>query len=515
MKSSGDLAAAVFDLDGVVTLTARVHFAAWKALFDDFLLSREGRSFRPFDEADYRAHVDGRPRDEGVGAFLASRGIALERGEPSDPPERETACGLGNRQNALFHEIVDRDGVEVDRAAVTLVRDLRAAAVPVAVASTSKNCGRILARAGLADLFDATVDGIERARLGLREKPEPDVLREALRRLGVDDAAHALVVEDAGAGVAAGRAAGFGLVVGVDRGGNRVALRERGAHWIVERMDELSLEGIRGFLAAADSFRPNAIFAWGEVRARLAGGRAAIFLDYDGTLTPIVARPELAILSDEMRARLREVARVWPTCIVSGRGLDDVRRLVGVDSLVYAGSHGFEIRGPNGLAFDVDPEIASAVARAAGALREPIAAIPGALVEDKRFSVAVHYRQVAPERVGEVESIVDRVLDGLPELRKTHGKMVFELRPARAWDKGKALLWLLESLGLDDPATIPLYVGDDVTDEDAFAAIAECGVGVLVTDLPKPTKARLSLQDVEEVGELLRRLAALGREKRA
>ena len=142
-------------------------------------------------------------------------------------------------------------------------------------------------------------------------------------------------------------------------------------------------------------------------------------------------------------------------------------------------------------------------------LRRRTARIPGALVENKRLSIAVHYRLVAPDRVPEVERIVDQALAGKPQLRKAVGKMVFELRPSVEWGKGKAVLWLMESLGLAGPDVVPLYIGDDVTDEDAFLALAERGIGILVAELPRPTAARYSLQDVDEVGELLRRLAAL------
>jgi trehalose-phosphatase len=511
---TGSPRAAVFDLDGVVTLTGRLHEAAWKEMFDAYLRAREARGgepFRPFESADYRAHVDGRPRYEGVAAFLGSRGIVLPRGGRSDPPEAETVCGLGNRKQQLFHERLHRHGPEVDADAVRFVRELRATGVRVGMASSSRNAALVLERAGLTDLFDARVDGLLSEELGLRGKPAPDIFLTCLERLGGAEPGAALMVEDAFAGIEAGRAAAFGLVLGVDRGENWLALRQAGADWIVRGFHEMSAKAVRTYFRARDHLRPNALAAWPELSRELSGRRLALFLDYDGTLTPIVDRPDLAILSDEMRAALRRVAAVWPTVIVSGRGREDVSALVAVDSLTYAASHGFDVAGPAGsnLRLEVDPEIVPAMSASAGAVRKRIKDIPGVLVEDKKFSVAVHYRLAAPDRVAEIEQIVDAVLATEPRLEKAHGKMVFELRPAREWDKGRAVLWLMGTLGLDTLDVVPIFIGDDTTDEDAFRALAGHGIGIVVLDLPRPTAARYALQNVEEVRLLLDRLVAV------
>ena len=506
--------AAVFDLDGVLTFTARIHSAAWTELFDEYLRSRSARTgepFRAFTEADYRDYVDGRPRYDGVRTFLASRGITLPEGETTDPPERETVRGLGNRKNALFHVRLAQQPVPTDDAAVALARALQAHGVRVGVASSSRNAVTILAGAGLEHLFDAVVDGLVSEQLGLAGKPAPDIFLECLRRLGVGDPALALMAEDADVGVEAGRRGGFGLVLGVDRGGRAVALREHGADWIVRDFQSVTLERLAQYFANRQQVRPNAVARWPDLVRELRGRTPAIFLDYDGTLTPIVSRPDLAVLSEDMRATLRRVARAWPTTIVSGRGREDVAALVGLEQITYAGSHGFDISGPRAatLRLEVAPEMVPLLAELSEELRRRTAGIPGALVENKRLSIAVHYRLVAPDRVPEVERIVDQVLAGKPQLRKAVGKMVFELRPSVEWGKGKAVLWLMESLGLAGPDVVPLYIGDDITDEDAFLALAERGIGILVTELPRPTAARYSLQDVDEVGELLRRLAAL------
>lgn len=506
--------AAVFDLDGVVTFTARIHSAAWAALFDDYLRTRAARAgepFRAFTETDYRAHVDGRPRYEGVRAFLASRGITLPQGDPTDPPERETVCGLGNRKNALFRARLAQGGVPLDPAAVDLVRALRAHGVKVGLASSSRNARLVLTRAGLDDLFEAVVDGVRGEQLGLKGKPSPDFFLECLSALGAGDPGTALVVEDAEPGVEAGRRGGFGLVLGVDRGGRGIALREHGADWIVRDLRRVTVERLGQYRGALAHVRPNALASWGRLAGRLEGRRAAVFLDYDGTLTPIVSRPELAVLDEGMRKVLRELARAHPTTIVSGRGREDVARLVGLDEVNYAGSHGFDIAGPrvSGLRLEVAPQIVPVLAEAAEELRRRTAGIPGVLVEDKRFSLAVHYRLVADDELPRLERIVDDALAARPALRKGTGKKVFELRPDLEWDKGRAVLWLLEALHLDGPEVVPVYAGDDVTDEDAFRALADRGIGILVTELPRPTAAQYALQNIEETQELLRRLAAL------
>lgn len=228
--------AVIFDLDGVVTDTASVHAEAWKFLFDDYLRARAARlgaRFRPFDSGtDYVRYVDGKPRYEGVRSFLASRGIELEAGYPGDSTDRETVCGLGNRKDRLFAALLERNGIRVFEETVSLIRRLRELGVPRAIASSSRNCRSVLERAGLADLFDAQVDGAVSVELGLPGKPAPDIFLACAERLGVPPA-RCVVVEDAVVGVEAGRAGGFGLVIGVDRTGNSEALRRHGADVVV------------------------------------------------------------------------------------------------------------------------------------------------------------------------------------------------------------------------------------------------------------------------------------------
>jgi beta-phosphoglucomutase family hydrolase len=232
----------LFDLDGVLTRTAKVHAAAWKEMFDDYLrrrAEREGVPFEPFDVVhDYDEYVDGRPREDGVRTFLASRGIRLPEGAPDDGPDRETVNGLGTRKNALVLRKIREEGVEAYEGSVAYVSAARDAGLRRAVVSSSANCRDVLAAAGIEDLFEERIDGIVAREQRLRGKPQPDTYLAAARALGAEPGA-AAVFEDALAGVEAGRAGGFGLVVGIDRTGQAAELRRHGADIVVNDLVEL------------------------------------------------------------------------------------------------------------------------------------------------------------------------------------------------------------------------------------------------------------------------------------
>jgi beta-phosphoglucomutase family hydrolase len=234
--------ACLFDLDGVLTPTAKLHAAAWKKVFDAFLAARAARTgeqFAPFDGvADYDDYVDGKPRAEGVRSFLAARGIELPEGLPSDGPEAETIIRLGNRKNALVLALIHEHGIEAYEGSIRYVRAVRAAGLLRAVVSSSTNTSEVLAAALIDDLFEVKIDGLVAEREHLKGKPAPDTFLAAARELRVS-ADRAAVFEDALAGVAAGRAGRFGFVVGVDRVGQAEALREHGADVVVSDLAEL------------------------------------------------------------------------------------------------------------------------------------------------------------------------------------------------------------------------------------------------------------------------------------
>jgi beta-phosphoglucomutase family hydrolase len=236
-----DIRACLFDLDGVLTKTAKVHAAAWKEMFDTYLRARSekhGEAFVPFEAHDYERFVDGMPRYDGVRTFLAARSIELPEGDPSDPPGTETVCGLGNLKNELVLKLIREQGVEVYDGSVDYVRAARDAGLGLAVVSSSANCKEVLTSVGIIDLFDEIVDGIVAGEENLPGKPAPDTFAYGARALGFEPA-NAVVFEDALAGVAAGRAGDFGFVVGVDRVGQRQALVEHGADVVVDDLAEL------------------------------------------------------------------------------------------------------------------------------------------------------------------------------------------------------------------------------------------------------------------------------------
>ncbi len=227
--------AVLFDLDGVLTPTARVHEAAWKRAFDDFLADHVGPSFDAFTESDYLDHVDGKPRYDGVRSFLTSRRIALPEGAPSDPAGHDTVCAVGNLKNDMFNRVLAEEGVEPYPDAVVLLDAL--AGLPLAVVSSSANAVPVLDAAGLLGRFRFVMDGLVARRMGLPGKPAPDTFLAAAAEIGADPS-RTVVFEDAVSGVAAGAAGGFAVVVGVDRTGSADSLRAAGAHIICTDLTE-------------------------------------------------------------------------------------------------------------------------------------------------------------------------------------------------------------------------------------------------------------------------------------
>lgn len=233
--------AVLFDLDGVLTPTAEVHMRAWAEMFNAFLTDlgeRTGEEQPPYTDEDYYAHVDGKPRQDGVRDFLAARGIDLPEGDFDDPPDAETVHGLGNRKNNAFNEVLERDGVEAYTGSVALLDHLRDLGIPLAVVSSSANATGVLAAAGIDDRFATVVDGRVARDEGLAGKPRPDTFLRAAELLG-STAPRSVVVEDAVSGVQAGAAGGFGAVVGVDRGAGAEVLNDHGATIVVTDLADL------------------------------------------------------------------------------------------------------------------------------------------------------------------------------------------------------------------------------------------------------------------------------------
>ncbi|KAJ0042206.1 hypothetical protein Pint_17658 [Pistacia integerrima] len=275
---------------------------------------------------------------------------------------------------------------------------------------------------------------------------------------------------------------------------------------------------------------PSALDSFERMMKAAKGKKIAVFLDYDGTLSPIVDDPDKAFMSDEMRAAVREVAKYFPTAIVSGRSREKVKQFVQLSNVYYAGSHGMDIEAPprpfkssdgkyhtispgikgNEVAFQPAKKFLPAIQEMIAELEEETKKIQGASVEDNRFCVSVHFRQVRDEDYSILQEKVKSVLKNYPEFHLSEGKKVMEIRPSIEWDKGHALEYLLETLGLSNSSDVlPLYIGDDRTDEDAFKVIKSRGQGfpIIVSSTPKDTKASYSLKDPSEVLTFLLRLA--------
>ena len=417
-----------------------------------------------------------------------------------------------------YHDAVifDLDGVLTDTACsdaaacaplleptVALARKLRGVDVATAACSSSSHCQEILKTAGVDDLFDVCIDGTVAGERGLAGNGDPVVLLEATRRLGVRPQ-RCVVVEDADAGMVASRDGGFALVIGVGRNGHTDELLQCGADVVVADMADIAVRtGDRRI-----SEIPNALESYGQLIGITSARESVLFLDYDGTLSPIVADPGAATLVDGAAEALELVSAVCPAAVLSGRDLADIRTRVDTPGLWYAGSHGFELTGPDGTYHQNEAAAAfvPVLEQAATELRNCLAQIPGVRVEHKRFAVAVHYREVVPEHISEIISATHKLgqRDGL---RVTNGRMVVELRPDIDWDKGTTLAWIRDRIDAAG-SLLPIYIGDDLTDEDAFDAVQFDGIGIVVRhdeDGDRKTAARFTLQSPDQVRQFLQR----------
>lgn len=331
-------------------------------------------------------------------------------------------------------------------------------------------------------------------------------LKDIAQRIGAR-AERSVVVDDTADGIVAARNGGFSLVIGLGADERAGELRQRGADAVV---DDLAAVAVRTGDRRMSEI-PDALDEYGKVTELLCGRLPAVCLDFDGTLSPIVPDPDAAQLVDGAGEALAKLAQWCPVAILSGRDLADIRDRVGVANLWYAGSHGFESIAPDG-SYRQNDEAAAAVPvleSAAKELRETLAHIKGTRVEHKRFAVAVHYRDVAADDIGEVAASTHRV-GRRDHLRVTNGRKVIELRPDVDWNKGTTLAWIREQIEKATSTVLPIYIGDDLTDEDGFDAVAADGIGILVRhteDGDRPSSARFTLESPERVREFLDRLS--------
>ncbi len=501
------VAALIFDLDGVITQTRKTHKKAWRRLFDQYFeqMDAGGNDHASMSDDDYRDFIDGKPRYEGVKSFLLSRGIDLPYGDPDDQPGTRTICALGNMKNDLFNRIVESDGVEVYPDAVSALRKWRAEGYKTAIVSSSENCKMIIERAGISELCDASVDGEVSAELGLNGKPDPDIFTEAADMLKVP-VTDVVIFEDAISGVQAGQKGFFGLVVGVNRFDEKEILLREGADMVIDEFSQIDLTD-KDLLTSYFTRQGEPVFPHTTAfKKHLNGKKPAIFLDYDGTLTPIVKRPDDAVLSDEMRQTLKKLAEKFVVAIVTGRDKEDVESLVGLEELIYAGSHGYIITGPDELFMEhpdskkIIPQLDEIEKEVEKALEDTT---KGTQVDRKRYAIGIHYRNARPEDKEVVYQTVDEMLEKYPGHKKGEGKKIVEIKPDTDWHKGKAVEWIMEALELaGNNDVVPLFIGDDITDEDAFKTLKDKGIGILVGGHGQDTFATYSLKNVYQVRRL-------------
>lgn len=488
--------ACIFDLDGVITQTQDLHFLAWKKTFDEFLKSKKLK--RRFTIRDYLIYVDGKPRIKGAESFLKTINIQLPLGRETDFGFN-SIWGIANIKNKYFESILEKKGVKVFKSTLKFIWKLKKNNFKLAVISASKHCKAILRKANIENFFDTIIDGNDAEKLGLKGKPDPDIFEEAAKRLGVKKE-RCIIVEDSVAGIKAGKRGGFGLLIGIDRGGNRDALLNAGADIVVKSLDKLNVikvnvEGKNELIKRIE----------GEMGK---GKKIFLFTDYDGTLTPIVDKPELAILDEDMKKILQSLTRKINVTVVSGRSLADIKKLVSLKNIYYSGNHGFEIEvGDKKIELKRARKFLPLLSEAEEMLKK--IKINGLLLEKKKYSLAFHYRLVKAEEAERIKKRVKEVAEKLG-LKLKYGKKVIELMPRIRWDKGEAIKWIIKNLNIDVKNSLIIYMGDDLTDEDAFKAVnAVEGVSILVVskDAYETTSAKYFLKGIEEVREFLSWLA--------
>lgn len=510
----GKIASLIFDLDGVITQTRKTHKKAWRDLFRYYFDHlKPGNNDQPgMSDNDYRDYVDGKPRYEGVKSFLLSRGIDLPYGDPADEPGTRTICALGNKKNDFFNQIIDKEGVDVYPDAISRIGSWRKQGYKTAIVSSSENCKKIIERAGIASLFDVRVDGEVSAELGLKGKPDPDIFVEAAQRLEAP-VVDSVVFEDAISGVQAGQRGYFGLVVGLNRFDSGVVLMDQGADIIIDDFSQFNLTDdaiIKEYFSRqGEPVFPDNLKLFEKLKAK----KPVLFLDYDGTLTPIVKHPEDAMLSEEMRKTLEELSAKFTVAIVTGRDKEDVESLVGIENLIYAGSHGYIITGPDEMMMEhpdskkIIPKLDQIEKEVVSALKETT---EGTRVDRKRYAIGIHYRNAREEDRDVVFRVVDDMLRKYPGHKKGEGKMIVEIKPDTDWHKGKAVEWILEALDLaGNDNVIPVFIGDDITDEDAFLTLQDKGLGILVGGHGQPTAAPFALKNVFQVRRFFEKLMLL------
>lgn len=499
----------IFDMDGVVTQTADLHCKAWKVVFNQFFRQIKEKDYY-FTLKDYLYYFDGIPRIDGVINFLNAckiDGNKITNKYGSLKKAVEEICKI---KNNLFLSMIDENKVKVFPDALEFIKYLLALNYKVAIISSSKNCQIILDKAGIIHLFSICIDGESAERKNIPGKPHPGIFLEAAKQLQLLPE-QCMVIEDALAGVSAAKQGQFGLVVALDRKNKLFnEFKQYDPDYILRDLSKNQVNLYKTFDSSKAAPAINALPILSS--ALIQQKEIVVFLDYDGTLTPIVDRPQDAHLSSVMKESILQLCKNYLTIIISGRELSNLKEKVGVETLFYAGNHGFEFESPKNFNFSYEigkeyiEDIQSIFKKIYSILKD----VKGCIIENKKFTLSIHYRLVHETNYELISSTIDFLLPSYPKLSRHAGKKVIEIRPNIPWNKGIFSINLLKNMKKDNPNVIPIYIGDDLTDEDAFQLFNANGITIKVGQgssthahyfLESPNEVRLFLDQLTRFKE--------------
>ena len=498
--TGNQIKAVVFDIDTILD-SEQLHQTVWKQILNDFLKNNYPEKAQ-LSEEEYNRFIEGKPKIERIKNFLEYRDISLSFGSHEDPPGEKSICALENNKSRLFNQLLIAASTNYHTKICNRIRKWKEADIMTAVVSSDEHFSKIPDTEDFKKLFDIKVDGSAAKKMGLKDKPEADLFMEAVKQMGLSPSECALF-ESTVSGLQAASKASFGLVAGIPKQNNAKELSENGADVIVHDFDKLDLLNDPEIKMRFENPIPPFASEYTKIGELLHDKTPVIFLDYDGTLTPIVNRPEDAILSDEMKEILKSCASRLYVAVVSGRDMVDLKNRVDIDQIIYAGSHGFRISGPEGLYLEHEKS-ASLLPRldeAENQLQQLFSGkFEGVQVERKRYAIAVHYRNARKEEVPDIKQEVTELVKNTAGFKTGEGKMILEIKPDIDWHKGKAVHWILERLNLTNREKyMPIYIGDDVTDEDAYESLSDWGISIQVGPGVVPSASKFRLKNIYQV----------------
>jgi trehalose-phosphatase len=470
----------IFDMDGVVTQTAQLHYKTWKVVLDQFLHKITSNSYH-FTEQDYFYFFDGVPRKDGVKNYFSTLKIGEKEVKKHYEDLAQCIDVICSKKNNLMLSVIAEDKIQAFNDCMEFIEFIRSLDYKIAIISSSKNCRAILKSAGIENLFAVCVDGVIAEEKQLVGKPNPAIFLEAAKQLNLLPE-QCLVIEDALAGVKAAKDGGFNTVA-LDRENKLFEeFRKYNPDYILRDLSKNQVQFYKNFILQK-SKAASALDALPFIASSLNQQKEIVlFLDYDGTLTPIVDRPQDASLSPLMRESILCLCKNYLTVIISGRELTNLKEQVKIPNIFYAGNHGFELVGPenSNFSFKIGDDYLEDIQAIYKEIYLVFKEIPGCIIENKKFTLSIHYRLAHESQYEFISATIDRLLMNFKNLSRHEGKMVIEIRPRIAWNKGIAALSLLKWLKKDYLNVIPIYIGDDITDEDAFQQFNQKGITIKV-----------------------------------